>query len=114
MYHSTAARTHDAVGLYVLSSAADCQLSGDQKNVKPGLSVLLIYLLFTGLFVLFWVLVWPTLREQIQNFIDNTPYLVEGIQNQFNKLQNDPSFSRFFKGGHGCDHTPDGVFEQCH
>lgn len=68
------------------------------KNVKPGLSVLLIYLVFTGLFVLFWVLVWPTLREQIQNFIDNTPYLVEGIQNQFNKLQNDPSFSRFFKG----------------
>ncbi|MEK3878824.1 AI-2E family transporter [Paenibacillus sp. FSL M7-0420] len=68
------------------------------KNVNRGLSVLLIYLVFAGLFVLFWVLVWPTLREQIQNFIDNTPYLVEGIQNQFNKLQNDPSLSRFFKG----------------
>lgn len=68
------------------------------KNVNRGLSVLLIYLVFAGLFVLFWVLVWPTLRERIQNFIDNTPYLVEGIQNQFNKLQNDPSLSRFFKG----------------
>lgn len=68
------------------------------KNVNRGLSVLLIYLVFAGLFVLFWVLVWPTLREQIQNFIENTPYLVEGIQNQFNQLRNDPTFSRFFSG----------------
>ncbi|NQX45055.1 AI-2E family transporter [Paenibacillus tritici] len=68
------------------------------KKINRGLAVLLIYLVFAGLFVLFWVLVWPTLREQIQNFIDNTPFLVEGIQNQFNKLQNDPSLSRFFKG----------------
>lgn len=68
------------------------------KNVNRGLSVLLIYFVFAGLFVLFWVLVWPTLREQIQNFIENTPYLVEGIQNQFNQLRNDPTFSRFFSG----------------
>lgn len=70
----------------------------ESKKINRALSVLLIYLVFAGLFVLFWVLVWPTLREQIQNFIDNTPYLVEGLQNQFNKLQNDPSLSRFFKG----------------
>lgn len=68
------------------------------KKMNRGLSVLLIYLVFAGLFVLFWVLVWPTLREQIQNFIDNTPYLVQGLQDQFNKLQNDPSLSRFFSG----------------
>lgn len=36
------------------------------KNVNRGLSVLLIYLVFAGLFVLFWVLVWPTLRERIR------------------------------------------------
>lgn len=70
----------------------------ETKKLGRALSILLIYLVFIGLFVLFWVLVWPTLREQIQNFIDNTPYLVEGLQNQFNKIQNDPSFSRFFKG----------------
>lgn len=70
----------------------------ETKKLGRALSILLIYLVFIGLFVLFWVLVWPTLREQIQNFIDNTPYLVEGLQNQFNKLQNDPSLSRFFKG----------------
>lgn len=70
----------------------------ETKKLGRALSILLIYLVFIGLFVLFWVLVWPTLREQIQNFIDNTPYLVEGLQNQFNKIQNDPSLSRFFKG----------------
>ena len=70
----------------------------ESKKLGRALSILLIYLVFIGLFVLFWVLVWPTLREQIQNFIDNTPYLVQGLQNQFNKLQNDPSLSRFFKG----------------
>lgn len=69
-----------------------------KKKLPRSLSILLIYLVSAGLFVLFWVLVWPTLREQIQNFIDNAPYLVEGLQNQFNQLQNDPSLSRFFKG----------------
>ncbi|MBW4081890.1 AI-2E family transporter [Paenibacillus sp. S150] len=70
----------------------------ETKKLNRTISILLIYLVFIGLFVLFWVLVWPTLREQIQNFIDNTPYLVQGLQNQFNKLQNDPTFSRFFTG----------------
>lgn len=70
----------------------------ERHKLGRALSILLIYLVAVGLFVLFWVLVWPTLREQIQNFIDNTPYLVEGIQDQFTRLQNDPSLSRFFKG----------------
>lgn len=70
----------------------------EKKKLPRALAILLIYLVIAGLFVLFWVLVWPTLREQIQNFIDNTPYLVEGLQNQFTQLQNDPSLSRFFKG----------------
>lgn len=67
------------------------------RKLNRALSILLIYLCFAGLFVLFWVLVWPTLREQFQNFIDNAPYLVQGLQNQFNRLQNDPSLSRFFQ-----------------
>ncbi|WP_342436402.1 AI-2E family transporter [Paenibacillus sp. FSL L8-0436] len=70
----------------------------ERHKLGRGLSILLIYLIAVGLFILFWVLVWPTLREQIQNFIDNTPYLVQGMQDQFNKLQNNPSLSRFFKG----------------
>ncbi|ULO09074.1 AI-2E family transporter [Paenibacillus sp. 19GGS1-52] len=70
----------------------------EKKKLNRAVSILLIYIIFIGLFVLFWVLVWPTLQEQIQNFIDNTPYLVQGLQNQFNKLQDNPALSRFFKG----------------
>ncbi|WP_310829507.1 AI-2E family transporter [Paenibacillus pedocola] len=70
----------------------------EKHNLNRALSILLIYLVFIGLFVLFWILVWPTLREQFQNFIDNMPYLVQGIQDQLNKLQSNPTFSRFFKG----------------
>lgn len=70
----------------------------EKRKLNRALSILLIYLVFAGLFVLFWILIWPTLREQFQNFIDNMPYLVEGMQNQFNQLRNDPSLSRFFSG----------------
>lgn len=70
----------------------------ERHKLKRSLSILLIYLVFIGLLVLFWVLVWPTLREQFQNFIDNMPYLVQGLQDQFNRLQDDPSLSRFFTG----------------
>ncbi len=70
----------------------------EKHKLNRALSILLIYLVFAGLFVLFWILIWPTLREQFQNFIDNMPYLVEGMQNQFNQLRNDPSLSRFFSG----------------
>lgn len=70
----------------------------EKHKVNRALSILLIYLVFAGLFVLFWILIWAELREQFQNFIDNMPYLVQGIQNQFNQLRSDPSLSRFFQG----------------
>ncbi|GGF92283.1 UPF0118 membrane protein YueF [Paenibacillus albidus] len=70
----------------------------EKKRLNRMFSILLIYLVFAGLFVLFWILVWPTLQEQIQNFIDSTPYLVQGIQEQFNQLRSKPLFSRIFQG----------------
>lgn len=70
----------------------------EKRKLNRAFSILLIYFLIAGLFVLFWILVWPTLQEQIQNFIDNTPYLVQGLQDQFNALRENPTLSRFFKG----------------
>ncbi|WP_379131775.1 AI-2E family transporter [Paenibacillus sp. sgz500958] len=70
----------------------------EKKKWKRSLAILLIYLVFIGLFILFWALIWPTLRDQIENFINNTPYLVQGIQDQFNQLQSNPFLSRFIKG----------------
>lgn len=70
----------------------------EKRKLNRAFSILLIYFLIAGLFVLFWILVWPTLQEQIQNFIDNTPYLVQGLQDQFNALRENPTLSRFSKG----------------
>ncbi|MFF2016574.1 AI-2E family transporter [Paenibacillus sp. NPDC058177] len=70
----------------------------EKRKLNRMLSILLIYLVFIGLFVLFSVLVWPTLQEQIQTFIDNTPQLVDGLQEQFHDLQQNPVWSRFFTG----------------
>lgn len=70
----------------------------EKRKLNRTISILLIYFMFAGLFVLFWVLIWPTLQEQFQNFIDNTPYLVQGLQEQFKQLQNNPTLSRFFQG----------------
>ncbi|GIP25214.1 UPF0118 membrane protein YueF [Paenibacillus sp. J23TS9] len=58
------------------------------------ISILLIYLVFAGLIVLFSILVWPTLREQLINFAENAPYFVEGLQKQFEKLQQNHFISK--------------------
>lgn len=70
----------------------------EKKKLNRTFSILLIYFLIAGLFILFWIVVWPTLQVQIQNFLDNTPYLVEGMQDQFNSLKDNPTLSRFFQG----------------
>lgn len=67
----------------------------EKYKVHRMAAILLIYLVFLGLFAAFSALVWPTLREQIRNFIDNMPFLVEDLQNQFNHLRETPLFARF-------------------
>ncbi|ASA26415.1 AI-2E family transporter [Paenibacillus donghaensis] len=70
----------------------------ESKKLNRALAILLIYLVFAGLFILFWVSAWPTLQTEIENFINNMPYLVQGLQEQFNKLRDNPALSRFFQG----------------
>ena len=64
------------------------------KNMHRSIAVLFIYLVVTGLIILFFMLVWPTLRKQIFNFIDSTPFIIEGIQTQLNELQNNRFWSK--------------------
>lgn len=66
----------------------------ERRKIKRSLGVLLIFLVFIGVFAIFIVVVWPTLKEQIENFIMNAPYLVEDIQKQINQLQQSPIWSR--------------------
>lgn len=67
----------------------------EKRKLNRMLSILLIYLVFAGLIALFAALVWPTLREQIENFVRNAPFLVQDLQEQFNSLRQNPSFERF-------------------
>ncbi|MBE9912720.1 AI-2E family transporter [Paenibacillus donghaensis] len=60
---------------------------------KP-ISILLIYLVFAGLLVLFSILVWPTLSDQVINFVNNAPHFVEGLQKQLEQLQSNRYFSK--------------------
>lgn len=64
------------------------------KNMHRSIAILLIFLVITGLVILFFILVWPTLREQMFNFIDNTPFIIDGLQQQFNELQRNRFWSK--------------------
>jgi predicted PurR-regulated permease PerM len=57
------------------------------RGVNRGLSVVLIYLTFAAMFALFIILVWPTLQEQIANFVQNAPTLVENLNRQIENIQ---------------------------
>lgn len=67
----------------------------EQRKIKRSLGVLMIYFVFSGLFALFVFWVWPTLKEQIENFIMNAPNLVDDLQQQMNQLQQNPFWARF-------------------
>ncbi|MGM1050018.1 MAG: AI-2E family transporter [Bacillota bacterium] len=66
----------------------------ERRKIKRSLGVLIIYCVFIGIFTIFIVVVWPTLNEQITNFIMNAPNLVEDMQKQMNQLQQNPFWSR--------------------
>ncbi|WP_054955067.1 AI-2E family transporter [Paenibacillus dakarensis] len=67
----------------------------ERRKIKRPLGVLMIYFVFIGLFAIFFLLVWPTLREQIENFIKNAPNLVDDLQSQVNLLSENPFWGRF-------------------
>lgn len=62
-------------------------------KIPKGWGILIIYAVAAGLFTLFLLLVWPTLREQIVGFVNNLPQLASDLQKQFNLLQQ----NRFFQ-----------------
>ncbi|MBJ6361707.1 AI-2E family transporter [Paenibacillus sp. MAHUQ-46] len=56
------------------------------KNSKA-FAILILYGMITGLFTLFFFLVWPTLREQLNSFVNSLPQLAADFQKQFSQLQ---------------------------
>lgn len=65
-----------------------------QKNINRSISVLVIYLGFAGVLVLFSILVWPTLRDQVLTFVDNAPHLVADLQQQLQHYQENRFWSK--------------------
>lgn len=65
-----------------------------QKNINRSISVLVIYLGFAGVLVLFSILVWPTLRDQVLTFVDNAPHLVADLQQQLQLYQENRFWSK--------------------
>lgn len=56
------------------------------KISKP-FAILILYGIIAGLFTLFFLLVWPTLRGQLNGFINSLPQLAADFQKQFSRLQ---------------------------
>lgn len=67
----------------------------ENHNIKRSIAVLLIY---TGIALVlggFSVLVWPSLREQLWNFVEDTPSLVTSLSNQLGELKNNRFLSAY-------------------
>jgi predicted PurR-regulated permease PerM len=56
-------------------------------KVPKSLGILLLYLLMAGVWVLFFLLIWPILQDQIVGLIDNFPQVVHEFQNQLNHIE---------------------------
>ncbi|QOS78697.1 AI-2E family transporter [Paenibacillus sp. JNUCC31] len=71
----------------------------EKKKLNRTLSILLIYLVFGVLFALFIVGLWPSLREQVINLVDNAPYLINSLSLQLKELEQNGAITALFPEG---------------
>lgn len=67
----------------------------ERHKIKRALSVLIIYVVIALILAGFSVLVWPSLREQLMNFVENAPALVTSLSDQLNALEKSNFISRY-------------------
>lgn len=67
----------------------------ERHKIKRALSVLIIYVVIALILAGFSVLVWPSLREQLMNFVENAPALVTSLSDQLNALERSNVVSRY-------------------
>lgn len=67
----------------------------ERHKIKRALSVLIIYIVIALILAGFSVLVWPSLREQLMNFVENAPALVTSLSDQLNALEKSNVVSRY-------------------
>lgn len=68
----------------------------ERKKINRSLAILLIYLVFGIVLVGFILGVWPSLRSQLLNLVNNAPSLFASLNNQLQELERSEFLSNFF------------------
>ncbi|WP_338543576.1 AI-2E family transporter [Paenibacillus tundrae] len=68
----------------------------ERKKLNRTLSILLIYLIFGILIVLFVVGLWPALRQQLINLVENAPNLLNSLSVQLKALEQNGVITTLF------------------
>lgn len=71
----------------------------EKKKLNRTLSILLIYLVFGILFALFIIGLWPSLREQLINLVENAPNLINSLSLQLKELEQNGAITALFPEG---------------
>lgn len=71
----------------------------EKKKLNRTLSILLIYLVFGILFALFIIGLWPSLREQLINLVENAPNLINSLSLQLKELEQNGAITAMFPEG---------------
>ncbi|PWW36693.1 MULTISPECIES: AI-2E family transporter [Paenibacillus] len=71
----------------------------EKKKLNRTLSILLIYLVFGILFALFIIGLWPSLREQLINLVENAPNLINSLSLQLKELEQNGVITAMFPEG---------------
>jgi predicted PurR-regulated permease PerM len=74
----------------------------EKLNVNKMISIILIYCVLAATAVLFFIIIWPLLQTQIENFTRSAPEFIKGFQVQINKLQENRLISTLV-GGNNAD-----------
>ncbi|QGQ97275.1 AI-2E family transporter [Paenibacillus psychroresistens] len=59
----------------------------EKIKINKTISIILIYCVLAAAAVVFFIIIWPLLQTQIENFIKSAPELIKGFQAQINKIQ---------------------------
>ncbi|MEO3944925.1 AI-2E family transporter [Gorillibacterium sp. CAU 1737] len=69
------------------------------RNLNRSAAILLLYFVITGFLTVMILLVWPLLRTQVQNLMNNLPQMIHGFQTQLNELQESRLFNYIDSSG---------------
>ncbi|MFD1887364.1 AI-2E family transporter [Paenibacillus wenxiniae] len=71
----------------------------EKKKLRRSWSILLLYLLVVVILVVFSIIGWPTLRDQVKSFITSAPDFTRSIIAQVQMLEKQPFVQQFMPAG---------------